>query len=128
MNRLKAETIKLTRKFKSKLSNQMIYRLNPKSNICPRIYGLPKIHNEGIPFRSIVDFMGSPTYEWARHLATILKQLTGQTTTYVHNVATFCDEVKRFTIEDTEVMVSYDVVSLYTKVPIQQALEIIQQK
>ncbi len=110
MNKLKAETIKLTRKFKSKLSNQMSYRLNPKSNICPRIYGLPKIHKEGIPLRPIVDFTGSPT----GHLATILKPLTGQTTTYVHNAATFCDEIKRFTIEDTEMMVSYDVVSLYT--------------
>ncbi len=128
MNKLKAETIKITRKFKCKLSRQMSYKLNPKSNICPRIYGLPKIHKEGIPLRPIVDFTGSPTYEWARHLASILKPLTGQTTTYVHNAATFCDEIKRVTIEDTEVMVSYDVVSLYTKVPIQQALEIIQQK
>ncbi len=64
----------------------MSYKLNPKSNICPRIYGLPKIHKEGIPLRPIVDFMGSPTYEWARHLASIL---TGQTTTNVHNAATF---------------------------------------
>ncbi len=68
--------------------------------------------------RPIVDFTGSPTYQWARHLATNLKPLTGQITTHVHNAATFSDEIKRFTIEDTEVMVSYDVVSLYTKVPI----------
>ncbi len=63
MNKLKAETIKLTRKLNSKLSNQMSYRLNPKSSICPRIYGLPKIHKEGIPLRPIIDFTGSPTYE-----------------------------------------------------------------
>ncbi len=67
-------------------------------------------------------------YEWSRHLATILLPLTGQSSRYSHNAATFCDEIKRFTIEDTEMMVSYDVVSLYTKVPIQRALEIIQQK
>ncbi len=76
--------------------------------------------------RPIVDFTGSPTYEWARHLATIIKPLMGQTFTHVHIAATFCDEIKRFTIDDTEVMVSYDVVSLYTKAPIQQALEVIQ--
>ncbi len=78
--------------------------------------------------RPIVDFTGPPTYKWARHLATILKPLTGQTTTYVHNAATFCDEIKRFTIDDAEMMVSYHVVALYTKVPIQQALEVIQQR
>ncbi len=49
-----------------------------------------------------------PTYEWARHLATILQPLMGQTTTHVHSAATFCNEIKRFTIDDTEVMVSYD--------------------
>ncbi len=106
----------------------MSYRLNPKSNICPRIYGPPKIHNERIPLRPIVDFTGSPTYEWARQLATILKPLMGQTTTHVHNAATFCDEIKRFTIDDVEVIVSYDVVSLYIKVPIHQALDVIQQR
>ncbi len=54
-------------------------------------------------------------------IITILKPLAGQTTTYVHNAATFCDEIKRFTIDDTEVMVSHYVVSPFTKVPIQQA-------
>ncbi len=105
MNKLKAETITLTR----------------ISEVCPRIYGLPKIHKEGIPLSPIADFTGSPTYEWARHLATILQPLMGQTTTHVHSASTFNDEIKRFTIDDTEVMVSYEVVSLYTKVPIQQA-------
>ncbi len=69
---------------------------------------------------SIVDFTGSPTYEWARHLATTLK------ITYVYNLATFCDHVKRITIDVTEV--SYDFTSLYTKDPIQQALEVIQKR
>ncbi len=123
MNKLKAET----RNVKSKLSKQMSYMLTPKSNISPRMYGLPKIHKEGIPLRPIIDFTGSPTYDWARHLASILKPLMGQTTTHIHSAPIFCDENKRFTIDDTEVMVSYDVVSLYTKVRIQQALEVIQQ-
>ncbi len=68
--------------------------------------------------RLIVGFTGLPTYEWARRLATILKPLTGQTTTYVDNAETFRDEIKRFTI-DAEVN---------TKVPTQQALEVIQPK
>ncbi len=68
--------------------------------------------------RPMVGFTGSPTYEWATFLATILNPLTGQTTTYVHNAATFCDKIKRFTV-DAEVN---------TKVPAKQALEVIQQK
>ncbi len=36
----------------------MSYRQNPKSNIYPRIYALPKIHKEEIPLWQVVYFTG----------------------------------------------------------------------
>jgi PHD/YefM family antitoxin component YafN of YafNO toxin-antitoxin module len=39
--------------------------LTPNNEITPRIYGLPKIHEEDIPLRPIVNTIGSPTYELA---------------------------------------------------------------
>ncbi len=65
--------------------------------------------------------MGAPTYDWARYLAPILKPPTAQTPRYVYSLATFGDEIKRVTIDDVEVMISYDAASLYTKVPRQHA-------
>ncbi len=38
-----------------------------------------------------------------------------QTSTYVYNAATFCDEVKKVTKNDTEMMASYYIVSLNQK-------------
>ncbi len=66
-------------------------------------------------------FTGPSTNDWARYLAAILKPPTAQTPRYAYSVATFCDEIKRVTKDDAEVMISYDVASLYTKVPRQQA-------
>jgi hypothetical protein len=36
-------------------------RLIPHASALPRLYGLPKIHNEGVPLRPIVNCIGSPT-------------------------------------------------------------------
>ncbi len=69
-------------------------------------------------------FMRSSTYDWARYRAAILKPPTAQTPTYAYSVATFCDGIERITIDDAEVMISYDVASLYTKGPKQQARKV----
>ncbi len=60
--------------------------------------------NEGIFVRPIVNFTRSRIYEWAKHSDAILEQLMGQTTTYLHNDATFCDELTIFTMDFVNVM------------------------
>ena len=35
--------------------------LVPTREITPRIYGLPKIHKEGVPLQPIINTIGSPT-------------------------------------------------------------------
>ncbi len=72
--------------------------------------------------------MGSSTYDWARYRAAILKPPTAKTPTYAYSVATVCDGIERITIDDAEVMISYDVASLYTKGPKQQARKLTQQR
>ena len=49
----------------------------------PQIYGLPKIHKDGIPLRPIVSAIGSPTYQLAKTLARILTPLAGKTSSYI---------------------------------------------
>ena len=128
LNKLKAETISLTRLLKPKLGQQLSFCLNPKTSLCPRMYGLPKIHKPNVPLRPIVDFTGSPTYAWARHLSNLLRPLMGNTPSHVHNSTTFAEEVRTRRALETDILVSYDVISLYTKVPLAQSLDIIMQK
>ena len=46
--------------------------LIPTREITPRIFGLPKIHKEGVHLRPIVNTIGSPTYEISQYVAKIL--------------------------------------------------------
>ena len=50
----------------------------------PYFYGLPKIHKEQVPLHPIVSTIGSPTYTLAKHLATILLPIVGQTPSLPH--------------------------------------------
>lgn len=58
-----------------KLSSAQYYKLHNTDAICPRIYGLPKIHKPDVPLRPIVSFVNSATYELSKHLCYILSPL-----------------------------------------------------
>ncbi len=103
------------------LSRKLIER-NP---IAPRIYGVPKIHKEGVPLRPIVNTIGGPTYLLAKFLALKLKPLVGHTESFVKDSASFIMDLKDIRLDPEEILVSFDVVSLYTCIPIKEAMEVI---
>ena len=80
------------------------------------IYGQPKIHKPGVPIRPIVSYSGSPLYNLNKYIASILKAYVRDenNTHYIRNVP----------IEDDEIMVSFDITSLYTNIPIIDTLNI----
>ena len=57
--------------------------LTPNHEITPRIYGLQKIHKEGVPLRPIVNTIDSPTYELEKHVAKIVGPLVGNTDSFI---------------------------------------------
>ena len=91
----------------------------------PQIYGLPKIHKEGIPLRPIVAAIGSPSHLLAKELTRILSPLAGQGPSHVRNSADFVQWIHQIDLAETDVMVSFDVVSLFTNVPVDEAILVI---
>jgi len=87
----------------------------------PRLYGLPKLHKENILLRPIVSFTDSPTYGLAKGLSSLLKPLTGKYKHHVRNSSDFASSITHELLQTDEMMVSFDVVSVFTKVPIQLA-------
>ena len=71
-----------------------------------------------------VSFTGSPTYNLSKDLARILSELTGKSDHHVRNSKDFAKFIAFITINDDEQMVSFDVVSLFTKIPTGLAVEI----
>ena len=91
----------------------------------PKFYGLPKIHNPDIPLRLIVSSCGSVTYGVAKELAKILKPLVGKSTHHINSTQDFVEQVKHITLAPGECLSSYDVSALFTSVPVDPALNII---
>ena len=107
-----------------KITDSQLQYLKPSSDYIPRIYGTPKIHKQGAQLRPIVDYTGSITYAVARSVADILYPLMGKTEHHVKNSKDLVKELKEKTLGQDEILVSYDVVSLFTKVPIPEAIEV----
>jgi len=47
---------------KEKITTEESFKLKSSDASVPKLYGLPKIHKEGLPLRPIVAFVGSLTY------------------------------------------------------------------
>jgi len=110
---------------KSTLTEDQRKKLNPTGSKPPRLYGLPKIHKEGVPLRPIVSNIGAPTYQLSKHLAEILGPLTGRSTQHVKNSSQFVQTLDSIILQPEEILVSFDVISLFTNVPIVQSLDLL---
>ena len=89
------------------------------------MYCTPKIHKTGNPLRPIVDYTGSIGYNISRALADLLAPLVGKTKYHVQNSKQLAGEMKAVKLEEDDMFVSHDVVSLFTNTPIPQSIEII---
>ena len=99
--------------------------LRPSGSQPPRIYGLPKIHKPDVPLRPIVSSINSPSYSLSQYIASVVSPLAGHTDTAVRNSAHFVREMADVTLAQDELLVSFDVSSLFTNVPVSEAVEVI---
>ncbi len=108
-------------KDQDKLSETTYNRTRPNDATIAKFYGLPKVHKENVPLRPIVSLPGSPTYGLSKYLAEILKPLVKTSPHTVQNVNSFLTKVKDMKIEPDEMIISFDVVSLFTSIPLDTA-------
>ena len=102
-----------------KISTSDEFTLKSSDGRAPRIYGFPKIHKQGIPLRPIVSFVESPTtYNLSKEITRILSHLVGRSKRHVKNSYDFVEFLNTIKVDDNESMVSFNVVSLFTKIPV----------
>ena len=91
----------------------------------PRMYGLPKIHKEGCPLRTILSMTGSPQYVVSQWLCELLEPvLSKYSARCVKDSFGFVNLLKEKRIPSTGHMCSFDIVSLFTNVPLQETIDI----
>ena len=73
-----------------------------------------------------MSYTGTPLYEVSKYIAEILKPYGKQKEQHTNNSKSFSTFIRQQTIEPDEIMVCFDVTSLYTTTPIDQALLIIE--
>ena len=112
----------LTFKKTDPIDKQRYYRLTCSVPQPPKRYGLPKLHKPGIPIRPIVSFCGSPTYQLSNYLTTILQPLTDKSRRKLQSTENFIDAIKTVQIPDDYKLVSFDVESRFTSIPLQLVL------
>ena len=122
-----AKVLRIPRKLKKEkaVSEVECEAMRPSASNPPRIYSLPKVHKANTPLRPIVSCIGSPTYHLAKHLVFMIGPLAGQIPVFVMNCCHFIQMVKGERIEPEEKLVSFDVESLFTNVPVEEFITII---
>lgn len=104
------------------MDNWQKHRLTCSAATAPRIYGLPKIHKCGIPLRPIVSSIQVPCYQLSKHIGLILKNIISNKYN-VKNSLELKKQLKDITLDENDTLVSFDVVSLFTNVPVYTAIK-----
>ena len=120
---------KLTKlKKDGKITEDQYKYLYPTSEATTRLYCTPKIHKANNLLRPIVDYTGSIGYNTSRALADLLGPLVGSTEHHVKSSKELDEELSSATLEQEGIFNCHDVVSLFTKTPLQETLTIIRER
>ncbi|XP_055604423.1 uncharacterized protein LOC129752680 [Uranotaenia lowii] len=91
-------------------------KLSISNATCPRIYGQPKAHKNELPLRPVIPNITAPTYQLAKFMANILRSsITSEYET--KSSFEFCDDINGIKLPDNYIIISLDVVSLFTNIP-----------
>ena len=100
----------------------MYEKLRPVGSQPARLYGLAKVHKQDTPVRPVLSIPGSAYHNVATQVAKWLSFVPEcQINT---STKTVCDTLSSVKLDKDEVLVSFDVSSLYTNVPVMEAINV----
>ena len=98
-----------------------------KGSSLAHLYGLPKTHKPQLSMRPILSAVGTYNYNLAKWLDGKLKPLSINNHT-ISNIFQFSDELVDLKLDENDILVSYDVTSLFTNVPVDETIELLTTK
>lgn len=97
-------------------------RLTAHAAAAPELYGLPKIHKENMPLRPISSSTKVPCYHMAKYIGGILKNIISPTYN-IKNSWELKEKLCDIALDENDIIVSFDVVSLFTNIPTHLAIK-----
>lgn len=93
-----------------------------------RIYGAVKTHKTNKPLRPIISMRGTTTYDTSKYLADILRRSITNHEYTIINSNDLVEKLKQIRIPDGYILTSFDVVSMFTNIPLDHTLKLIDEK
>ena len=109
-------------KSENKISEELYNSLKPVGSQPPRLYGLAKVHKTGCPMRPVVSMPGSPYEKIAKQVAKWLALVPECNIN--SSTKEMCDDLGNHRLVNNECLVSFDIVSLYTNVPVLESIDV----
>jgi hypothetical protein len=99
----------------------------PKGSRLAHLYGLPKTHKSQLAMRPILLATGTYNFKLAKWLDEKLKFLSINKYT-VSDPLKFAEEIREKQMAESDILVSYDVASLFTNVPVDETIKFLPTK
>lgn len=100
----------------------------PNVSTLAKFYGLPKIHKTDTPLRPITSTINAPGYYLAKVFFNILDTIFPRTPFHVKDSYQFVHFLRQIKLNPRDILVSFDVISMYTSIPFDLAFKIIMRK
>ena len=107
------------------ISDEVFKQIMPRGSKAGILYGLPKIHKNGAPIRPIISAVGTYNYKLAKFLDSIIKPLQSTNSFMLKDTFDFVNRVSKIDLAKDDYMVSFDVESLFTNIPVNETIDII---
>ncbi|RYE27225.1 MAG: hypothetical protein EOP45_01905 [Sphingobacteriaceae bacterium] len=104
------------------------HKYEDNCTIPSQIYGLIKVHKKDYPVRPIVSSCGSSGFKLANFFTEILTETFDEIGHHVKNTPHVIEKIKGTTLDQDDIMISFDVVSMFTNIPIDHMITLIQKK
>ena len=105
-------------------NQQLINKFKQSSSSLSYLYGVIKTHKDDYPVRPIISTVGSVQYSLSKFLVNLLQPLVGNiSNSHITNSVEFVTKAKDISINQNCRLVSFDVRSLFTCVPVMDLLD-----
>ena len=104
------------------ISETLYKKLRPSGSQAPRLYGLAKVHKKDTPMRPVLSMPGSAYHKVGNQVAQWLSHVPECKINC--STKSISDSLRSIQLDKDHELVSFDVTSLYTNVPVKEAIEV----